>query len=77
VRAEIAKNVLLSGKMSYNEYKEYRQKFRRFKEYLELQRKQPEVGEYEVEYTAIDPHVPVIDFSKKEDKDMNDPIKKS
>lgn len=51
-------------------------KFKRFKEYLEIQKKGPEAGQYQVDFKAIDPHVYNADFGKMEEKTLIDPITK-
>lgn len=41
---------------------------------MQLQRKGPEAGEYQVEFTAVDPHPYQADFGKMEEKTLIDPI---
>lgn len=62
--------------MPFKQYQQYQKKFNRFKQYLEEQRKIPDVGAYQVEFTAIDPHIPNYEMAKQEEKHLIDPITK-
>lgn len=50
----------MGNNLSFNEYQQYQKQFKRFKEYLDIKRRGPDLGEYEVTYTAVDAHVAAV-----------------
>ena len=57
VKAEIAKNVLISNNMNFHQYQAYVKSMQAFKKYMKEREKKPESLDYVVKYGAVDPHV--------------------
>ena len=75
VRAELAKNVLIGGGMSFDEYKKYTRQMQVFKEYLIRQRRMPEVGEYDPSYKLQDQNIIVPNMEKMQERGLEPIVK--
>ena len=57
VKAEVAKNVLISNNLTFSQYQVYVKSMQAFKKYMQARDKKPESLDYVVKYGAVDPHV--------------------